>query len=60
MTVTIKLHKPSDRDLVGFITIVTDAGYAVRFRKGGKVNLMCDITDDEKVGRDWAQEGEQE
>lgn len=58
MTTTIKLKKPTDKDLVGFINIITDSGYAVRFRKGSKMNLMADITDDEKIGRDWASETE--
>jgi len=58
MTASIKLRKPLERDLVGFINIVTDAGYAVRFRKGSKMHLMCDITDDEKKGREWAAQEE--
>lgn len=58
MTVTMKLKRYSPNDLQGFVNVVCNNGYAIRFRKGSCVHLMADITDDEAIGREWEAENE--
>ena len=62
MTLTFRIKHYSDKDLNGFIEVLTSNGYSVSFRKSSSLALMCDVTDaDNKIrDKEVASEAEKE
>lgn len=60
MILSFRIKNYTDRDLRGFIEVLTNNGYSVNLRKNSSLALMCDVTDANCKVRDKEVESEVE
>ena len=60
MIATVRIKRYTDRDLAGFVAVLTDNGYAVKLRKGNGSALMVEVADDTAKLRPGVEDAEWE